>query len=1213
MKNKKYTITNKIRILRIMVLIGCMTWACFSATAQTTLTTTEVYTGKADVTASQWVKLSPGFRAVNGSSVHVFISAEAASYTPIANNPATGGTITAGSPGSSYNYIRSQTMRDPVQGDGSNVASYARVEAIAYFDGLGRPVQTVTVQGSPAKADMIEGIEYDAFGRDFCHYLPFAKAGNNGAYMADAQTAVQSYYSTTTPTTGHEPTASPWNKTLYEASPLNRVTGTSGPGVWETKPTSVSYQTNTAAIAHWDAAKNAISFAANSLYMTETTDEDGNKTREYKDKLGQVVRKESQDGTQIMRTAYVYDDFGQLVIVVPPKAASASDAELCYYYAYDQRHRMTMKDLPGAEPVYMVYDNRDRLALSQDGVQRSTDKWSFTKYDQFNRPVLTGEMVIAGTTSKTIADSFANFTGTLYETTGTTLYGYTSQSFPAAYNSSITTDNVLTATYYDNYDFLSGTDYAYQSNLAGEPASRSVKTKGLVTGSFVKVLPTTETMAKPMALTVNYYDDYGRLVQTVADNHFEDTSKEVTHTACNFAGQPVKTVTEHRKGNASYQQTLVTSLAYDHQGRLLTTKMKINSDNEFTLASLKYNELGEVIARYLHGDASGNNFNQQVDYTYNPKGWLRTLNTPANLGNDLMALDLRYNSPQTGTSLGGAALFNGNISQMMWASTGSAPAQAGYGFTYDGLNRLRSAAYAEGTSYTSGAGKFSTTYSYDDNGNMSTLTRNLDGNQVDNLGYTYYSGGNRLQAVADNVTSATYKALGYKAASGNYEYDNNGNMTKDISKGFIITYNSLNLPQLVSSSVTDYARYTYDAAGTKLAKTVTNGTASTVRTDYSGPFMYENSVLKCIFTPEGRIVPQNNGTAMSYSYEYNLKDHLGNTRVTFTGHANGRPEVNQLTSYDPYGLVTSQTSFYPTGASKNKLLYNGKEIQDDVLAGTKIDWFDYGKRFYDPEIGRWHTMDPLAESYSSLSPYHFSGNNPIRFIDLNGMNYGDYYNKEGQWLGSDGKTDDLMYSAEKVTKDENGLVTSAENSQKMNIKHSEFRKQAAAIYGESSIGYGITSKEEMYAIGSTHQKNKIAYGVNNSNAKAFLDTKLEDQNEGMRFANSAIINVLTKGFDYSNGADQWDGAEQAMIPEANMDLSSNGTYMYKMNVMGWSITDDHYKSWKTAIDNKFGSGKFTVPQTKAALHDYGGMKNTGLIRLTSTAQYGLTIFWKTKP
>jgi hypothetical protein len=115
----------------------------------------------------------------------------------------------------------------------------------------------------------------------------------------------------------------------------------------------------------------------------------------------------------------------------------------------------------------------------------------------------------------------------------------------------------------------------------------------------------------------------------------------------------------------------------------------------------------------------------------------------------------------------------------------------------------------------------------------------------------------------------------------------------------------------------------------------------------------------------------------------------------------------------------------------------------------------------------------------------------------------------------------------------------------------------------------------------------------------------------MATANASIINALTGGPDYSNGADQWDGAEQAMVPDANKDLASNGKYMYKMNVMGWAIKDDHYKSWKTAIEDKFGKDKFTVPQNKAALHDYGGMKNKGLTRLNSTSQYGLTIFWKT--
>ena len=81
-------------------------------------------------------------------------------------------------------------------------------------------------------------------------------------------------------------------------------------------------------------------------------------------------------------------------------------------------------------------------------------------------------------------------------------------------------------------------------------------------------------------------------------------------------------------------------------------------------------------------------------------------------------------------------------------------------------------------------------------------------------------------------------------------------------------------------------------------------------------------------------------------------------------------------------------------------------------------------------------------------------------------------------------------------------------------------------------------------------------------------------------ANAAIINALTGGFDYSRGANQWDGAEQAMIPQKYANAASNGKFMYKINTMGWSMSDADYKSWKDAVNNKFGAGKFTVPQKK---------------------------------
>ena|GEM_PF-2167626 len=117
----------------------------------------------------------------------------------------------------------------------------------------------------------------------------------------------------------------------------------------------------------------------------------------------------------------------------------------------------------------------------------------------------------------------------------------------------------------------------------------------------------------------------------------------------------------------------------------------------------------------------------------------------------------------------------------------------------------------------------------------------------------------------------------------------------------------------------------------------------------------------------------------AYTYEYHLKDHLGNTRVAFQPNG-GSTTTTQVAEYYPFG-----SSYLPQNpAGSNKYLYNGKEKQDDVLAGSALDEYDYGARFYDPIIGRWHTLDPLAEKGRRWSPYDYCFDNPMRFIDPDG-------------------------------------------------------------------------------------------------------------------------------------------------------------------------------------------------------------------------------------
>ncbi|TKC02782.1 RHS repeat domain-containing protein, partial [Pedobacter frigoris] len=320
-------------------------------------------------------------------------------------------------------------------------------------------------------------------------------------------------------------------------------------------------------------------------------------------------------------------------------------------------------------------------------------------------------------------------------------------------------------------------------------------------------------------------------------------------------------------------------------------------------------------------------FLQNTAYAYNERGWLKGSSS------DQFSMKLKYDDvtvPQ----------YNGNIANQDWGSGVSFTNVYTYG--YDKLNRLLSGS--------STGVAMAEVLTYDVMGNIKTMNRDAGG------AGTYNYTGNQL-------TSITSGPL----ATGTYVYNGNGNATTDGRTGVVLTYNVLNLPATATKSGLSLA-YTYDASGNKLKK-VSNG----VTREYVSGIEYNGSTIDIIHTEEG-IARNNSGT---YSYEYNLSDHLGNVRYSF--HKNPSSGLLERLQSDDYYAFGKRNSGSPVSVN-NKYLYNGKEVQDELG-----EQYDYGARFYDPVIGRWNTIDPKAEEGRRWSPYTYAFNNPIRFIDPDGM------------------------------------------------------------------------------------------------------------------------------------------------------------------------------------------------------------------------------------
>ncbi|MBQ8421752.1 MAG: hypothetical protein IJX11_05775 [Bacteroidales bacterium] len=197
-----------------------------------------------------------------------------------------------------------------------------------------------------------------------------------------------------------------------------------------------------------------------------------------------------------------------------------------------------------------------------------------------------------------------------------------------------------------------------------------------------------------------------------------------------------------------------------------------------------------------------------------------------------------------------------------------------------------------------------------------------------------------------------------------YAYDDNGNLISDINRGMSMAYNCLSLPDTISIANNGTITFCYDANAAKKSLTYNSGSDVT-KIEYLNDIIYKDGLPKYVITETGYLALDDN------VYRFYIKDYLGSIRLV----KNSTGAVEEINNYYPSGAL-----FAAPVPDVQNYKYSGKEL----IGYANLGWYDYGARYYDPVLMRWHSADPLLEKYYDTSPYAFCSNNFVNFVDLDG-------------------------------------------------------------------------------------------------------------------------------------------------------------------------------------------------------------------------------------
>ena len=1002
---------------------------------------------------------------------------------------------------------------------------------VTWLDDFGREESVHQVGFTPSHKTLVSLTEYDGHGRVSKRWLPALATpqrvilpGLHTVTYLDAHVRPEDIMPGSSEANLGD--GAPYSEVIYDGSPLDRPLMEYGSGeVWRQAGRGIlsEHMGNSAGderlVCHRievQASKNDTSFVISSeglypdgsLKVVSVTDEDGKETLTFTDRHGREIlsRQVMKEGgeCQYLDTYSVYDGLDHLLAVIPPALSDrlsigqSLDPEeterYAYLYLYDSKERVCARKLPGIGWIRMEYDDADRLVFTQDGEQRRRGESTFMLYDIHGRECVTG---VCGHDVPT-GNMISGFALAEYVGAGGALDGY------ACSGVTLVSPQVMSAFYYDSHAFVD--DFA--TGLPDSLAMYGTHIPSLIgrrTGSCLHEV--SEGISGKKVWGLVRYDGRGRVSHT--EMSYPDGGWDTEDVEHDFLGSPVRRHLVHRKGTETVREDL--TYTYDDSERLLEVRHSLNGGTPVLLARNTYDELGR-----LSGTERGGNGALSSAYSYSVRSWL------TGIDGSLFKETLHYNDLRSARLGDGNRRFGGDVSSMEWRS-GAGTGTRSYDFAYDGLGRLVSADYGEYGDHVVGYG---TSYSYDNMGNLLSLSREGDMTSslkgiVDNLSMTY--DGNRLASVSDSAPapsvtgSADFRDGASMAVE--YTYDRNGNMTSDLNRRISsVSYNRQNRPARIKHSG-GTETFTYLPDGTKRGRTVLGKDWSLSRTEYRGNLVYAGDSLKCILFDGGLIAMD----GASPEYLFFLRDHLGSTRVV------ARPDGKavQVNHYYPYGMafagggMSGNAGAHPVeggvSVAGGSLEIGGETggmelarpgasqpyrfLGNELYTSNSLGLYDFSARMYDPALGRFLSVDPMAEGYRHLSPYAYCAGNPVVYAD-----------KDGQVIG-------------RVVV---GAVVGAAINGGIALLSGESGRDVLGAVARGAVDGGIAGLTFGMSMGTT-LAGKIAVGAVTSAASSTVGQLVESGGVDVReVVTDAAVGAVTGGITQKGSSKLWNAREKAV-------------------------------------------------------------------------------------